>query len=162
MKNKTLILVTFFLLGFSGAVAQFKSQQNPSNVGGFSSLPTSSLFSWIDPNKFSMHHNFSMNYATTGGKNLSVSQYTNSMQYLFSDLLSARADVSMMYSPNVTGFRGQSSSFSGIFLNRAQIDFRPWENVLFQVAYRQLPLGSYYSNPFSLSGGYYTHPFGDE
>jgi hypothetical protein len=161
MKHKLLFLVAIFLLGTSLSVAQFKTQQTPSQNTGFSSIQSNSLFGWIDPNKFSMRHSFSINYATAGRTNLSVSQYTNSMQYIFSDLISARADVSMMYSPYATGFRGQSS-FSGIYLNRAQVDFHPWENVLFQIQYRQLPLGSYYYNPFSLSGSYYSHPFGDE
>jgi len=161
MKHITFSIALVFLLGFSNSFAQFRNQQARSQNTGFSTIQSNSLFSWIDPNKFSMHHNFSINYATVGGQSLSVSQYTNSMQYIFSDLISARADVSMMYSPFSSGFRGQQT-FSGIYLNRAQIDFHPWNNVLFQVQYRQLPMGSYYYNPFSLSGSYSTHPFGDE
>ncbi|MBM4165409.1 MAG: hypothetical protein FJ218_00540 [Ignavibacteria bacterium] len=161
MKKFTFAITVVLVFGLTNSFAQFRNQQTPSQNTGFSTIQSNSLFGWIDPNKFSMHHNFSINYATSGAQNLSISQYTNSMQYIFSDLISARADVSMMYSPYATGFRGQQS-VSGIYLNRAQLDFRPWDNVLFQIQYRQLPLGSYYYNPFLLSGSYYSHPFGDE
>jgi hypothetical protein len=71
------------------------------------------------------------------------------MMYQFSDKLDARADISMSYSPfNTFGkLGGKNNSLSSLYLSRAQLDYKPWQNFLVQVQYRQIPYGNYYS-PF--------------
>ncbi|MBM2841771.1 MAG: hypothetical protein HW412_2299, partial [Bacteroidetes bacterium] len=43
---------------------------------------------------------------------------------------------------------GKKNDLSSIYLSRAQVDYRPWDNVLVQLQYRSLPFGSYYYSPF--------------
>lgn len=134
------LLIVMFCTSIAGA--QFKSTaETRQNVT--SSLLRSDggsfLFGLIDPNNFSMHHSFSLSYMTGGGQGLSLGTYTNSLFYKFSDDLNVRADISLMASPYNTFGKQNQSSFSGLFLNRAELNYRPWKNTLFQIQYLQLP-----------------------
>ena len=143
----------------SGANAQFKSQvQEQATVSDafiHESAP-SFLFGWFDPNHFQMHHSFSFSYQALGGYGMSLGTYTNSMQYDVAENLTARADLSLSYSPyNSFPTLGSKSDLSSLYLSRAEIDYKPWENVLFQMQYRNIPYGYYspFYNPW-LHGGY--------
>lgn len=154
MKTLTLLVLAGMLLcAASGVQAQFKGQleREAQSSGGLITQPSSSLFfGWFDPNRFSMHHSFDLSYMTFGGQGMSLGTYTNSMMYQFADNLDARADVSMSYSPfnsfSTFGAKG-SKDFSGIYLSRAQVNYRPWENFSVQLQYRQIPYG-YFNSPF--------------
>lgn len=105
----------------------------------------------FDPERFQMHHAVSMSYVTMGGQSIGLSMYTNSMRYQISGPLSVRADVSMVFSP----FSSYGSAFqreiSGIYLNRAQVDYQPSKNFKVSLQYRNLPANGYGS-------GYYRYP----
>lgn len=142
------------LLGLlSQSRAQFKGQkerEEESSGGLIAQPPPSLLFGWFDPNKFSMHHTFDVSYMSFGGQGMSLSTYTNSMMYQFADNLNAQADVSMSYSPTNSSmsFGGKGGKdLSGIYLSRAQLNYRPWQNVSVQLQYQALPYG-YYGSPF--------------
>lgn len=154
MKTMTmLVLAGMLLCAASGAQAQFKGQieREAQSSGGLIAQPSSSLFfGWFDSNRFTMHHTFDLSYQTIGGQGLSLGTYTNSMMYQFADNLNARADISMSYSPynSFSSFGGKGSKdFSGIYLSRAQLNYRPWENVSVQLQYQQIPYG-YFNSPF--------------
>jgi hypothetical protein len=147
------VVSALVLAGVSPAMAQFKSQleNEPPVTDAITRQQESTfLFGWFDPSKFSMHHSVSFSYQTMGGQGMSVGMYTNSMMYQFAENLNARADVSLMYSPfsslGVAG--GKKNDLSSVYLSRAEVNYRPWENVLFQVQYRQIPWGSLYGSPF--------------
>ena len=152
MKSGKAVAVAVMLLVVAfAAQAQFKNQAEPQQTssGGLITQPSSSnfFFGWFDPNRFTMHHSFSLSYMTFGGQGMSLGTYTNSMMYQFADNLDARADVSLSYSPfNSFGMKG-TKDLSGIYLSRAQVDYRPWENVSVQLQYRQIPYG-YFNSPF--------------
>lgn len=149
-----LVLTVLFLCLPVDARSQFKGQieREASSSGGLITQQSSSLFfGWFDPSRFTMHHTFEMSYQTFGGQGMTLGTYTNSMSYRFAEDLDARADISMSYSPtnSFSSFGGQKSKdFSGIYLSRAQLNYRPWENVTVQIQYRQLPYGSSYFSPF--------------
>lgn len=156
---RTFRWVCVVLAGASAlAPAQFKSQgQEESKVSqGLYGQPSSSssLFGWFDPSKFSMHHSFQMSYMTMGGgQGMSLGTYTNSMQYEFSDRLNARADVSLSYSPYNSFSSGLTGSkrndLSSLYLSRAELNYKPWDNTRIQLSFRQLPYGGYsYYSPF--------------
>jgi hypothetical protein len=155
MKSRNAVKVAMVMLVFAvAAQAQFKGQaeRQAQSSGGLITQPSSStfFFGWFDPDRFSMHHTFDLSYTTIGGQGMSLGTYTNSMMYRFADNLDARADVSMSYSPfNSFGSFGAKGTkdFSGIYLSRAQVDYRPWENVSVQLQYRQIPYG-YFNSPF--------------
>lgn len=149
---KITVVVAALLLSVSVAQAQFKSQvdQEPRVMDGVV-RPTvpSFLFGWFDPEKFHMSHTFSFSYQTVAGYGLSLGTYTNSMRYEFADNLSARADVSLSYSPfNTIPGLGKKNDLSSVYLSRAQVNYRPWDNTLLQFQYRQIPYGAYYYSPF--------------
>lgn len=98
---------------------------------------SSLLFGWFDPSRFSMRHSFSLSYMTSGGQGLSLGTYTNSLFYKIADPLDVQFDVSLQHSP-YSSF-GNTKDFSGVFLSRAQLNYRPSENMLLQIQYRQLP-----------------------
>jgi hypothetical protein len=147
----TLIAVMVVLAGSSGAQLKSQLQQETSISSGLMSPSAPSLlFGWFNPEKFHMRHTFSLQYMTAGSHSLSLGMYTNSMMYEIADNLDAQADISLMYSPyNSLSTFNKKDDLSSIFLSRAQINYRPWENFLFQVQYRSYPYGTYnYYSPF--------------
>ena len=154
MKTRLMVgAVLVLLLGVAVASAQLKSQlaeETRVSEGLVKPAEPSLLLGWFDPSKFQMHHMFDISYQTMGGQGISLTTYTNSMTYEFANNLNARADVSMSYSPynSFTSFNGKKNDLSSIYLSRAEVNYKPWDNVLVQFQYRQLPYGSYYS-PFN-------------
>jgi len=153
MKKRIIVAAAVALLCASASMAQFKTQvdQGPIVSDGVASQSTGSfLFGWFNPENFHMRHSFDLSYQTFGGQGMSLGTYTNSMAYDFSEKLNARADISMSYSPYNTfsTFGGKKNDLSQIYLSRAEVNYKPWENVLFKFQYRQIPYGSYYYSPF--------------
>lgn len=130
------------LLLSSVATAQFKgSPELKPNISETMVRQEGSglMFGWFDPSKLTMQHNFSLSYQSFGGQGLSLGVYTNSLMYKFSDALDLQADVSLTHSPFSSFGRQFEKSLSGIFLSRAELNYRPTENTLFHIQYRQLP-----------------------
>jgi len=147
------VLVCALALAAGSARAQFKTDPNrdPESSGSLITAPPSTvLFGWFDPSKFSMHHSVEFSYMSFAGQGMTMGTYTNSMMYQFADNLNARADVSMSFTPTNSfssfGTKG-ANNFSGLYLRDAQINYRPWENFQVRLQYSQMPYGSYYS-PF--------------
>jgi hypothetical protein len=145
------------MLCFTTASAQFKTSIEPRSTVAESILKSDDggfLFGLFNPNNFSMHHSFSLSYQTFGGQGLSMGMYTNSMAYKFSDDLDVNADISLMASPYNTLGKQYQSSLSGLFLNRAQLNYRPWKNALFQIQFQQVP-ATYMMGSGFLGGNYF-------
>ncbi len=138
------------------ASAQFKTKMNDEPSVSQSLIRSDDsglLFGWFDPGKLKMSQSYSLSYQTFGQNGLALGVYTNSLSYQVSDPLSVQMDVSVMHSPYSTLGGNFSKSLSGIYLSRAEINYRPSDNTLFQVQFRQLPASMYY-------GGYgYGSPF---
>jgi hypothetical protein len=151
--NQRMVFVVAVTMGLCASVAfgQFKSQI-PKETGVSEGLihPAAPSFflGWFNPEKFHMRHSFSLSYQTVGGSALSLGTYTNSMLYEFADNLNARADISMSYSPYSSLSTFRKDDLNAVYLSRAQINYAPWENVLLQVQYRQLPYSNYYFSPW--------------
>jgi hypothetical protein len=149
--SRFLGVVLLMSVGVALSLAQFKSRpaDEPTISEGMVQEGSSSLFfGWFNPDNFRMRHSVSMSYQTAGSYGFSLATYTNSMTYQFSDRLNARADVSMSYSPfnSLPGTMG--SDLSKIYLSRAELNYRPWDNFMVNVQYRQLPYGGYWGSPF--------------
>ena len=151
--------VVALLLSTSGTVAQFKgsNELKPSvsesmNRSGGDGL----ILGFFDPAKFSMRHNFSLSYSTFGSNSMSLGVYTNNLMYQFSDDLELQADVSLMHSPFNSFGKQFQNDLSGVFLSRAELNYRPSKNTLFSIQYRQLPpmywLGNGYYRPSMFDG----------
>jgi hypothetical protein len=137
------MLVLLFLLTPAGAISQFKSQAGQSSASESMIRPLSSINSFLgllNPDNFSMHHNFSYSYLSGGGTGLSVASYTNTMFYKFSDPLNVRFDLTMQGTPFGAASAYQNS-INGIFLSRAELNYRPWQDVFIRLEYNHLPAG---------------------
>lgn len=160
--RRTVVVVALLLIMAAGSSAQFKSQvqqETQATIGRLGdSSPLSALFGWFNPDKFSMRHSFDLSYTSFGGQGFSLGTYTNSMRYEIADNLNARADVSLSFSPFNSLSTFNKKDFSGVYLSRAEINYRPWENVFMQVQYRQIPYSLYtspfYYNPFYREQGF--------
>jgi hypothetical protein len=153
---KKYAIVLMLVIVWSGiAYAQFKSQvdqDHPSVSGSIlrNDYNSFDLFGWFNPENFQMQHSFSMSFMNLGGRTLGVNMYTNSMRYKFSDRLDVQADISLMMSPYGSMPQTMKNQFSGFILNRAEINYRPWDDFHIQVQVNQNPYG-YYNG---LYGGY--------
>jgi len=141
MKRAAVALLLAMLV--SGmAVGQFRSSANSKPSVGESLIRNDDsglLFGWFDPSRLVMHQSYSINYTMVGGRGFSLGVYTGSLFYRFSNPLSMQFDVSLVHSP-FGGFGGKfGQDISGIYLSRAQLNYRPSENTLFQIQFRQLP-----------------------
>ena len=135
------------VLVFGSLSAQFrnKTQQEP-QVGEslIRSDDSGLLFGWFDPNKLKMSQSYSLSYQTFGQNGIALCIYTNSLSYQVSDKISLQTDVSVMHSPYNTIGDKLGKSLSGIFLSRAELNYKPSDNTLFQIQFRQLPSSLYY------------------
>jgi hypothetical protein len=122
--------------------------------GGFNSF-----FGLLSPDRFMMRHTFGLNYMSAGGSGLSMASYTNSMFYRIADPLDVRVDVTLQGSPFGPTAGMNRNDLSGIYLSRAEVNYRPWDNVFLQFQYREMPYSYYYRSAFDPF--YYGNPWGD-
>ena len=155
MKDKTMKFIGIVSMGvllFSAlASAQFKSQeeQQPSPAQYLVHPATSinGILGFFNPDNFMMRHNFSFSYLSSGGAGLSLASYTNSMFYKIADPLNVRFDLTLQGSPFGQYGSAQQSDLSKLYLSRAELNYRPWENVFVKVQYNQVPLNYWGSYP---------------
>jgi len=150
MKKYILLASLLFTISIN---AQFKDQlDKPVDIkSGIVKDNTTSLFGFINPENFKMHHAFDISFQTFGGGNLALTTYTNSMFYKINEQLNIQADVSLVNSPYNTFGKEFSSYINGLYLSRAQINYKPSENTSIIFEYRNLPNGYYspYWNGYS-------------
>jgi len=137
----------------AAAGAQFKSQleNQPSASQSLLKPQTSigSFFGLLNPDAFSMRHNFAFNYISIGGSGMSLASYTNSMFYRISDPLNVRFDVTMQGSPfGQRSFSGKND-LNKVYLSRAELNYKPLDNLFFTLQYNSLPFGYWGSYPFN-------------
>ncbi len=146
---KTFLIAACVLVLFQTAgIAQFKSQDEQTSASQLLVRPTPSIGNFLglfNPDNFTMRHNLSYSYISSGGQGLSVASYTNSMFYKIADPLNVRADLTVQGTP-MTPYQ---SALNGFFLSRAELNYRPWENMFIKVEYNRLPLNYLgYYNPW--------------
>ena len=117
----------------------------------------------FSPQHFRMGHAVEFTSGSAGGQGYSLGMYTNSLMWQF-DKVAARVDVSAARSFGGTAFGGGAYGLGAdglggdpnatrVFIQNAEIAYRPTAGVQLHFAYRQSPYGSYMS-PY----GYYS-PF---
>ncbi len=161
MKNVFILLLTFSVL----TLAQFKDKEifKPT-VKDAITAPTSNLiFGLIDPNSFTMNHSFNLSYSMFGSNALALSIYTNSLKYKFTDNLDVQVDASIIQSPYSSFGKNFQNQIGGIYLTRAELNYKPWENFSVSVLYRNLPANFYspyyYGNYNGFGRGYFDNDF---
>ena len=156
MKTRIATIILLVLCSAKVVQAQFRDNAaSAQNVTGsmFRAPTASEWFGFFNPDNLFMRQSYSMSYVAGGGQGLALGRYTNSMEYRFSDKISAQVDLSLQHSPYSTLPKNLQNSLTGLYLDRAQLNYRPAPNVLLQVSYRQLPWAydGWYS-PFGMMG----------
>jgi hypothetical protein len=137
-------VVVLSVLASAKMYSQFKrtADDEPKVSDSFIRPETDSdLLSFFNPENFKMRQSVSMGYTSMGGQGLALGMYTNSMMYKFSSQVDARVDVSLQSSPYSSLDQRLQSSLTGVFLNRAEINYRPSDNMLLRVSYQKVPFG---------------------
>ena len=150
-------LLMLVLVLSSVSYAQFKDQLGQPNVENSlirSDYGGGLLFGLFNPANFSMRQSVSMNYMTMGNQSIAIGMYTNSMSYRISNPLTLSADVSIMNSPYNSLGNSFAKSINGIYLTRAELNYRPSNNFQIDVQFSQNPMNAYY-DPY-----YYNNPWG--
>lgn len=154
--KKILLILLLFSVSVS---AQFRD--NPDDKidirsGVTNDSPSSFLLGFINPQKFNMNHSISMSFNSFGGQSVALGVYTNNMSYAFSENLFIEADVSLVTSPYSSFGTEHSKSLNGIYLSRAELNYRPSENMSILIQYNGGPFNYYspynYYSPFSRRG----------
>jgi hypothetical protein len=144
------LFVLIFAVMIGTGMAQYKptglSTEHVSD-GIINQNQGTALLGFLNSNNFQMHHSYDVSYSTSGGNNLALTTYTNSMFYQVARNLNVQVDASIVYSPYSTLGKSFENNINGIYLSRAAINYQPWKDVFISVQYRNLPV-TYYS-PFS-------------
>jgi hypothetical protein len=151
-----ILLKTSFILIIVSFVAegQFRSQPEARSSVTESMIRQDDgglLFGWFDPSRLTMSNSYSLSYITSGGRGLSLGTLTSSLAYQISDPLSVQFDVSLMHSPYNNLGGNFTKNISGVYLSRAELNYRPSKNTLLQIQYRQLP-AMYWLNNYDRFG----------
>lgn len=155
MRQLVTLIIGMMLIA-SVSLAQLKSQQAEQQQSVSQSLvhPATSINSFLgllNPENFSMRHNFALTYLSAGGTGMSVASYTNSMFYKIADPLNVRFDVTLMGSPFGQYSSATQNDLTKLFVSRAELNYKPLENLFIKVQYSQMPYGiSGYGQPYSM------------
>jgi hypothetical protein len=100
---------------------------------GSGSRMASAGFSFLNPNRFSMHQSYSLSYASGSSGSMSSGLYLNTLSYRLSEPLTLSADLGL-YTPissTVPGMRQNSMMGTGssVILPRLGLEYRPTENL---------------------------------
>ena len=115
----------------------------------------------FSPQHFRMGHSVEFTSGSFGGQGYSLGMYTNTLAWQF-DKVAARVDVSAArsfgggaFGGNALGFGanglGQDPNATKVFVQNAEIAYRPTSNVQLHLAYRQSPYGAY-ASPYGYGG----------
>jgi hypothetical protein len=155
MKQISFILCLLSCFSLSSP-AQFRGEEPRPPSLSEQKQPSASLFGFLNSDNFQMRHSVSMIYMTLGNQSIGVSMYTNSMKYQLAENLSARADVSLAFSPFGSLNQQNKNDFSGIFLNRASIDYKPFKDMQISLQYRGYP--NAFMNPYQNGNSFGVRP----
>ncbi len=151
MKHLLILLISLVII--NTGYSQFKPIEKKKNP--YTAQTGNLILGIFNPKNFSMSHSFNVSMLSSGTGNLSLTTYTNSMNYKFNEKLSVSADVSMQYSPFAssvygTGYSNQlQKDFSGVFLSKASLDYKISETASIKFEYRNIQNDPYgYYNPF--------------
>ena len=137
-------LVAALLLLVSAAAGQLRYDLPATSAA--TPLKSMASPSWLDPQRFSMSHNFSFSVASgiglpAGASSLSI--YTNQMRYLVADNLVLTSQVHLVQ-PNIVNAQQLGSNPLQVYY-QARMNWQLFHNVSIQVGISTLPRRSRYS-----------------
>ena len=136
--------ILFILFLSSSLFAQFKDAgETDLNIKQsiLNQNPSGFLFNILDPNKFNMTHSLSMSYGAFGNNGIALSVYTNSIFYEFNKDLNIEVETSFVNSPYNTMGDNFSKMINGVYLSKAQLNYRINKNTHLMIQYSNSPMG---------------------
>ena len=130
----------------------------PAPVAVHGTPQISGLGSLFNARTLRLNHGYEFSYSSFGGDGLGLGIYTTSLGWQPSERLAARVDVGVAHSPFGSSRAQQALGFSQeaparVFLQNAEIAYRPTENSVLQLQVRQSPYGSY-ASPYGYGSTY--------
>ncbi len=157
---KKIIILALFLT--SGVMfAQFKGESNElpdlrsKMVTNYNS---SFLLGFLNMKNLQMNNSFSMSYSSFGGQGLALGVFTNTLSYKFNNKLNFILQTSIVNSPYSSFSSRFSKNLNGIYIRRAQLNYRPTDKTFISIQFSNDP--TRYVSP-GFYGGYYNPFFGD-
>ncbi len=153
MRTASSVLVLAALLYFAApAHAQLRANLPAAGapVAVYETPTGFSLGSLLNPEHFKISNAYEMSFSSFGGQSLGLGVLTTSLRYQPTDRLAARVDVGVAHSPFGSDAVQQNLGFTQdapakVYLQNAQIAYRPTENSLIQFQVQQSPFGGYAS-----------------
>jgi hypothetical protein len=134
---------------FTGAPRAIDLVNAPSGMG----------WGLLDPSRFRMRQSYSVSYMSGSGGSGSLGLYTNNIEYQLFKPLTLHVGLGYMHQP--FGSRGANSAGlsvdDGFFIPSAGLTYRPSDNFLLMVDFRQYPSGT---SPYSRWGYGGWRPYG--
>ncbi|TLY28898.1 MAG: hypothetical protein E6K56_09165 [Ignavibacteria bacterium] len=131
----------------SSSTAQLRSQdEQPLSAAQSLVRPTASISEFLgllNPDNFMMRHSFSLSYLSSDGRGISMASYTNSMFYKIADPLNVRFDLTLQGSPFGQYGSLSQTSLNKLFVSRAELNYRPSDNMFLKLEYNQIPFNSF-------------------
>lgn len=120
--------------------AQFRDQSDsrPDFTGAVTDAESESFFDGIT---MQMNHSYEMTAGSIGGQGYTQNFYTNTMQFLFSENLRGRLDMSVGHSPFGNNFAGEQGA--QFFIRNAMLQYDVSDNTSITFQFRQIPAGMY-------------------
>jgi len=132
MKKLLLIWIFFFTnLIFS----QYKNSYDNKLPWGFGISNGQSSFL----SSFNMRHSYSLTYSSLGKNSFAIQAYTNTISFNLSDNLSFEMDASIVNMPYSTLGRNFQNYINGIYLTRAQLNYKISEKSNLQIQFNNKP-----------------------
>ncbi len=108
---------------------QFKKQAELPEFSQIIGRTSGLYFGFLNPEKFSIHHNFSMSFMSFGNAgSMMVNSYLNTINYRFSDPLLLRLNLGIMNTP-YNSFNNPALNNTQFF-GGAELFYRPSDNSL--------------------------------
>ncbi len=149
-KNTLIILTLFFLSLASGQLVSDLQNLETAETMHLNLNRTEGL-SIFDPDRFDIHHGFSMSMMSMGGLTFSVGSYTNQMSYWINDNLRLDTDITLLQPMMGQPLTSQNSLFTGDILYNTRLTYRPSENSIVSFSFGNNAYSSRRLNsPFSL------------
>jgi len=143
--------VIISLLFSTLSLAQFKNKDlTPSIMDGITNYsPSGFLSNFLNPSNFQMNHSVDISYSAFGGNGVALSTYTNSMAFRLSENLNLEVDASLVASPYSSFGEEHQKSINGIYLSRAQLNYKISNNSNLVIQFVNPPPETYYFNNYN-------------
>jgi hypothetical protein len=143
--KKVLIITLLLSIPFL-SFAQYKEQTKLPSISQAIARPASNLIlGFLNPEKFTMNHNFSMSFMTMGKHNMMLNSFMNTINYKISDPLLLRLNLGLMNTP-YNSFNNPTLNNTNFF-GGAELFYRPSEKTLIKLGFDVNP-GYYYPGSY--------------